>query len=155
MLSATRAQLPALLLVLLTAARASESATTACPPPWVKFRSLCLVAGCAHKTWHGSRQTCRSLGGDLVWMTSLEEHRTVSEFYMKNIGRCFNYYLAWTGLHHNDRGALEWSRRDAGNYRGIGLYMENAKYFVIAGNDVGKFAGFSDPSRMPFICRRA
>ena len=134
MLSATRAKLPPLLLLLLTAARASESATTTtCAPPWVKFQTLCLLAVCDRKTWPEARQRCRSEGGDLAWLASKEEHRTVSKFYKKNYNNpgCSNFYWAWSGLHRNDSGALEWSRLEAGDYRGSIIVRKNETYFVI------------------------
>ena len=92
MLSATCAQLPALLLLLLTVARAS-SATTACLNPWVKFQNLCLRTVCHRKTWPQARQRCQSEGGDLVWVANLQEHATVTAFYKKNLDKpnCFKY----------------------------------------------------------------
>ena len=59
MLSATRAQLPALLLLLLTAARASSCiGTSTCVSPWVEFESFCLLKFCDPMTWPEARQRC-------------------------------------------------------------------------------------------------
>ena len=56
----------------------------------------------------GEAEMPERIGGDLVWLASKEEHRTVASFYRKNSDKpsCYNSYL---GLHRNDNGALELS----------------------------------------------
>ena len=40
---------------------AKKMSLISCTTPWVKFRSLCLLAVCEHKTWPEARQRCRSV----------------------------------------------------------------------------------------------
>ena len=124
---------------------------SSCPPPFRKFRSLCLLAVCEEKTWPAARQNCWREGGDLLWISNTEEHRAASAFFEEN-KNCFKNIWAWSGLHRNG-GALVWNNPDAGAYRGSKIYRKNSKYFIISG-PVGKFYGTSASFPRPSICRR-
>ena len=80
-----------------------------CPPPWERYRGMCLIYSLKKANATGSRENCQKQGGDLVWMNNSTELENILAYARSKCpdDDCFVYIglyrqyksgpLIWTG----------------------------------------------------------
>lgn len=123
-----------------------------CSRPFVEHESMCLAAVCNAARWLVARQTCATLGGDLIWLESSKEHSKANNFFANWCGSSESYY--WTSLRWNEnRNTATRDLKEAG-YANAPIIDAHKPRF--ASNVLTReLRGHSLRSKLAFVCRQA
>ncbi|XP_026232666.1 asialoglycoprotein receptor 2-like [Anabas testudineus] len=127
-----------------------------CPPGWTKFWCSCYLLSTKTGSWATGREDCRTRGGDLVVIDSIEEQTYVSKFTNTN---------TWIGLSDSDEeGTWEWvdetpltvkywSLNQPDNGNGLTEQSEEDCVYIIGGG-ASKWRDYSCEAFLLWMCEK-